>query len=141
MIEINNESAFTSGYHTRWHCRRCNQEVPNEREYVTYDGKRAVLRSIDLVHDASILAQVSTCRLIIIVVAAVLVGALTVGTMDRLGSLDLATAFQFHGAVMDLIRGVIALFGYGVGASLLGMLVDHKLTEIIQIRAFHKRPL
>jgi hypothetical protein len=137
MIEITNEPAFIAGYHTRWHCRRCNQEVPNETEYVDYRGEHAVLRSDDLVYDAEILARISTCRLTIIIVISALVGALTVGTVDRLPSLHLATTFD--DAVMDLIRGGIALFLYGCGAGILGISLNQKLTQVIQIQAFRNR--
>src|SRR5258708_2671092 len=45
MIEIDNDPAFSLGYHTQWHCNRCNQEVPNERHFS--DG--SVLRSTNRV--------------------------------------------------------------------------------------------
>jgi hypothetical protein len=137
MIEIDNEPAFMRGYHTQWLCRRCNQEVPDERK-VGPHPVRDVLRSIDCVYDAAITARVSTCRLIIIVITAALVGALTVGTVDRAAPLHLATPFD--DAVIDLIRGLGALLVYGLGAAILGILVDQKLTGAIQIRASYNRP-
>jgi hypothetical protein len=90
------------------------------------------------VYDAATVAQASICRLIIIVVAAALVGALTVGAVDRMPSLHLTTSFD--DAVMDLIRGLIALCVSGLGIGLLATLIDHKLTEIIRIRATYNRP-
>jgi hypothetical protein len=87
--------------------------------------------------DAEILARISASRLTIIIAASVLVGALTVGTVDRLPSLHLATTFA--DAVMNLFRGGIALFLYGSGAGILGILLDQKLTHVIQIRAFRNR--
>jgi hypothetical protein len=137
LIEFDDEPAFTRGYHTQWLCRRCNQEVPDEIR-VGPDAVRDVLRSVDRVYDAATVARASTCRLIIIVVAAALVGALTVGAVDRMPSLHLATSFD--DAVMDLIRGLIALSVSGLGVSLLATVIDHKLTEIIRIRATYNRP-
>lgn len=137
MIEIDNEPAFTRGFHSQWLCRRCNQEVPDERK-VGPDAVRDVLRSIDRVYDAAITARVSTCRLIVIVVVAFLVGALTVGTVDRAAPLHLATPFD--DAVIDIIRGLGALILYGLGAAILGIVVDQKLTDAIQIRASYNRP-
>jgi hypothetical protein len=63
--------------------------------------------------------------LIITVLAAALVGAFTVGSVDRMPALHLATPFD--DAVMDIIRGAICLFLYGIGAALLGMLADTAL--------------
>jgi fructose-specific phosphotransferase system IIC component len=120
MIEITNEPAFRPGYHTQWHCSRCNQPVPDERHY-DVDGVHGVLRSSDLVYGAAIAARISTCRVII----SVLVGSLTVGSVDRMPGLHLATPFD--DAVMNVIRGSICLFLYGIGAVLLGMLVDKTL--------------
>lgn len=124
MIEITNDPAFTRGYHTQWHCRRCNQPVPDE-EHCDVDGVHRVFRSSDVVHGAAIVARTSTCRLIITVLAAALVGAFTVGSVDRMPALHLATPFD--DAVMDIIRGAICLFLYGIGAALLGMLADTAL--------------
>jgi hypothetical protein len=45
MIEITNEPAFIPGYHTQWHCRRCNQPVPDEEPYVM-DGVHGVIRCL-----------------------------------------------------------------------------------------------
>jgi|SRR6266851_9077567 len=135
MIEINNDPPFTL-YDAGWHCRRCNQFVPDERAY-TVDGTRGVLRATDLVDNASIVGRISTCRLIIIVAAAALVGALSVGSVDRMPRLYLATPFD--DAVMDVIRGLICVFAYGVGAGLVGAFVDKTLTGAIQDRATKKR--
>jgi hypothetical protein len=137
LIEINNDPAFTRGYHTQWLCRRCNQEVPDEIQ-VGPDAVRDVLRSIDRVYDAATEARVSTCRLITIVVCAALVSALTVGTVDRMAPYHLATLFD--DVLIDLIRGFGALIVYGFGGAILGLLVDQKLTETIQIRASYNRP-
>jgi hypothetical protein len=136
LIEINNDPAFTR-YHTQWHCRRCNQLVPDERNYAVADGVHGVIRSTDLVDDAAIVARISTCRLIIIVAAAALVGALSVGSVDRVLRLYLATPFD--DAVMDIIRGLICVFAYGVGTGLVGAFVDKTLTRAIQDRATKKR--
>jgi len=64
--------------------------------------------------------------LTITVLAAALVGAFAVGTIDRMPPLHLATPFD--DAVMDVIRGGLALFLYAVGAVPLGMLADAALT-------------
>ena len=104
MIEITNEPAFIPGYHTQWHCRRCNQPVLDEEPYVM-DGVYGVIRSSDLVHGAAIIAWISTCRLVITVLAAALVGALTAHSIDRMPALHLATPFD--DAVMDVIRGAV----------------------------------
>jgi hypothetical protein len=86
------------------------------------DGVHGVIRSSDLVHGAAILARISTCRLIITVLAAALVGAFTVGSIDRMPALHLATSFD--DAVMDVIRGGLCLFLYAIGAVPLGLLAD-----------------
>jgi hypothetical protein len=93
MIEITNDPAFRPGYRTQWHCSRCNQPVPDERHY-DVDGVQEVLHSSDLVHGAAIVARTSRCRLVITVLAAALVGAFTVGSVDRMPPLHLATPFD-----------------------------------------------
>jgi hypothetical protein len=133
MIEIDNDPAFSLGYHTQWHCNRCNQEVPNERHF----SDASVLRSTDLVDDAAIRARISTCRLVIIIVSAALVGSLAVGSVDRMPRLYLATPFD--DAVMDVIRGLVCVFLFGVGAGIVGMFVDKILTNAIRNRAARKR--
>src|SRR5262249_40960171 len=124
LIEITNEPAFIPSYHTQWHCRRCNQPVPDERHY-ELDGRREIFRSSDVVCGAAIVARISTWRLTIIVLAAALVGAFTVGSIDRMPALHLATPFD--DAVTDVIRGSLALFLYAIGAVPLGLLADAAL--------------
>jgi hypothetical protein len=134
MIEINNDQPFTL-YDAGWHCRRCNQFVPFERVY-TLDGTWEVLRATDLVDNAAIVGQISNCRLIIIMVAAALVGALTVGTIDRT---PLRLATPFDDVVIDIFRALCGVLLYGMGALILGMIIDKTLSSSILNRAAEKR--
>jgi hypothetical protein len=109
MIELTGDKAFERGSLTRWYCTRCNQGVPDHDNH----GDR-------LEYVAATVRRRSTCRLIITVVGAALVGGLTVGTMERL--LDQAPAVDVSFAVFRLVIGGSAwLLLYSLGAFLLGM--------------------
>lgn len=131
MIEISNDPPFTL-YDAGWHCRRCNQFVPDKREYVDPDGAPGVLYSTDLVSGSAIVERISNCRLIIIMVAAALVGALTVGTIDRT---PLRLATPFDDVVIDIFRALCGVLLYGMGALIFGMLLD----KILRNRTAKKR--
>ena len=125
MIELTQGEPFRQGHHTQWECARCWQPVPNEMAFTGPDGERLVYHSSPSarVREAEIVNRRSLHRLVTTVVLAFLVGALTVGTTDRLPVIG-PLATQFDDILMYLIRGSISLVPFTLGAGLLGYLVE-----------------
>jgi hypothetical protein len=92
------------------------------------DGERVVYCSSPSarVQEAEILNRRSLHRLITTVALAFLVGALTVGTIDRLPEIA-PWPTRFDDIVLYLIRGSICLALYTLGAGLLGYGIDSSL--------------
>lgn len=101
-------------YYARWCCNRCRQLVPNE-----------VFSALE--HTVAIVKRRSLYRLIITVVAAALVGGLTVVTMDGILHRVPTVGDVTFAIGRIVIGGLVCLFLYAVGALLLGMFVDNIL--------------
>jgi hypothetical protein len=96
MIELTQGEAFRQGHYTRWECARCWQPVPDGMTFTGPDGGSLVYHSNPgaRVCEAEVINRRSLHRLIATVFLAFLVGALTVGTADRLPKIGpLATRF------------------------------------------------
>jgi|HubBroStandDraft_2_1064218.scaffolds.fasta_scaffold98766_2 hypothetical protein len=113
-------------YYIRWCCNRCRQLIP--------DKHLSALK-----HNAEIVKRRSLCRLIIAVVAAAMVGGLTVATMTTL--LNRASTVEVTFAIGRIvIGGSVCLFLYAVGAFLLGMFVD-KVVDSCGLSLSQARPI
>jgi hypothetical protein len=135
MIELSNEPAFLSGIPgqtTRWSCARCMRTIPDEREYIDTDGTHHIFRAIDSVRDAEIVERVSKCRLFIIIAVAAFAGGMVIFTFDRAPLFPLTS---FDSVTIDIFRVAAALFLFGFGAIVLGVIADTFLTRIVRRRA------
>jgi hypothetical protein len=126
MIELTQEEAFRRGHLTQWQCVRCWQPVPDKMTFTGPDGERIEYHSSPSarVFEAEIINRRSLHRLITTVLLTFLVGALTVGTTDRLPAIG-PLATWFDDMLMYLIRGSISLVPYTFGAVCLGLWIDY----------------
>jgi hypothetical protein len=101
-------------HYARWCCNRCRQLIPDEQFSA-------------LEHDVAMVKRRSLYRLIITVVAAALVGGLTVVTMDGILHLVPTVDDVAFAVGRIVIGGLVCLFLYAVGALVVGMFVDNIL--------------